>query len=161
VACHGNHDVAPATANMVGTGPDATCMKCHANDDKPRQVAVEIADRLRAASDQAAAARRAVERARGAGLHVAGASYALDRVATSEMNARGVVHTLDPARVREVTDEIERGSSDVMELVGEAQRARIAQRRGYFVALALAGLLLVTLALKAIQLDRRRRREAS
>jgi predicted CXXCH cytochrome family protein len=161
VACHGNHDIAPATALMVGVGPEATCMKCHANDEKPRQVAADIADRLRDAATRAATAREAVARAASAGLHVTGARYALDRVTTAEMRVRAEVHTLDPARVRAVTDEIAGSASDALRLVADAQAERAIQRRGYFVALGFACLLLVTLSLKALELDRRRRREAS
>ena len=99
-----------------------------------------------------------MDKARERGLRVAGAAYALDRVATAETKVRGVVHTLDPARVEAVVGDIDQAASDTLALVANAERARKTERRGYYVALALAGLLLLTLTLKARQLDRRRAR---
>jgi predicted CXXCH cytochrome family protein len=161
VVCHGNHDVAPASAALVGTTQEATCMKCHSKDDKPRKVAEDIANLLRNARDRAADARAAVDRAHTAGLHVDAAAFALDQVATAELKVRGVVHTLDPNRVGERVSAVERAASDAIAIVDDAERARRTERRGYLVALGLAGLLLVTLALKAAQLERRRRQGAS
>jgi len=158
VACHSNHDVTPATALMVGTGPDATCMKCHGHDEKPRKVADDIAGLLRGARARASEAREGVANARAEGLRVSGASYALDRVATAETKVRSVVHTLDPARVEAVVGEIDQAASEALSLVASAERDRRTERRGYYAALALAGLLLITLVLKARQLDRRRAR---
>ncbi len=160
VACHGNHDIHYATALMVGTGPDATCMKCHGHDDKPRQVADAIAGLLLTARPRAGDARDAVARAAERGLHISGASYALDRVSSAEMKVRTVVHTLDPARVGAVTGEIDEAVDETLKLVAQADRARTVERRGYYFAIGLAGLLLVMLVLKARQLDRRRARGA-
>ena len=66
VACHGNHDVVSPTALIVGTTPDAICMKCHTQDEKPRKVAEETSGLLRDARGRAEAARAAVHRARDA-----------------------------------------------------------------------------------------------
>jgi hypothetical protein len=156
VACHSNHDVAPASALLVGTTPDSACMKCHSHDEKPRKVADDIAALLRGARDHAAAARAQVAGAHDRGLHVAGASYALDRVATAELRVRGVVHTLDPAKVGARVAAVEAAAGEVSELVAAAEQVRRDERRGYYVALALAGLLLALLSLKAFQLRHRR-----
>ncbi len=158
VACHSNHDVAPASAILVGTTPDASCMKCHSHDEKPRKAADDIAALLRGARERAAEARAAVARARDRGQHITGAGLALDHVATAEMKVRGVVHTLDPARMEARIGEIDRAVAETLRLVADAERARLLERRGYYVALGLAGLLLLTLTLKVVQLDRRRRR---
>ncbi len=156
VVCHGNHDVAPATELLVGTTANASCMKCHTNDEKPRQVAADIATLLSGARQRAAEARDAVKRANDIGLRVAGATFALDKLATSELKLRGVVHTLDPARVKARVDDVDHDASDAMKFVSDAEQARKAERRGYYVALALAGLLFALLALKARELDRRK-----
>jgi hypothetical protein len=157
VACHGNHDVAPPTARLVGTTADASCMKCHSQDDKPRKVAEAIAALLETAREHADEVRATVARARAAGLHVAGTGYALDQVATAELKLRGVVHTLDPARLEAPIAALELAVGDARRLVADAEQTRRAERRGYYVALALALLLFVSLTLKSVQLDRRRR----
>jgi hypothetical protein len=160
VACHGNHDVAKASDILVGTGPDATCMKCHANDPKPRQVASDISELLRGARERAAVARAEVDRAAAAGLRIPGAAYALDQVTTSETKLRGVVHTLDIARLQALAAEVDASAGGTLTLVSNAERTRRAERRGYYVALGLGAVLLITLALKAIQLDRRSRQSS-
>jgi len=159
VVCHNNHDVAPATALLVGTTSEASCMKCHSTDEKPKKVADDIAALLRGARERAAGARAAVAKAHESGLHVTGAKYALDEVSTAEIKLRGVVHTLDPARVEGRVADIDRAVQKALGRVAEAERTRKLERRGYYVALSLAGLLFVTLALKALELDRRRRRQ--
>ena len=156
VVCHSNHDVAPATELLVGTSSNATCMRCHSKDDKPRQVAGDISAMLGGARQKAAEARDAVKRASDVGLHVSGAQYSLDKLSTAELKLRAVVHTLDPARVRARADDVDHHADEAVRLVEEAQQSRLSERRGYFVALALAGVLFVLLWLKAAQLDRRR-----
>ncbi|HEX7602951.1 MAG TPA: cytochrome c3 family protein [Polyangiaceae bacterium] len=157
VACHSNHDVAPASPQLVGTTSEAACMKCHSNDEKPRKVADDIAALLRGARDRAAEARAAVARAHDLGLHVPGAAYSLQQVTTAELKVRGVVHTLDPARVETSVSEINSAVDATLKQVADAEKVRSLERRDYFIALALASLLFVTLALKALELERRRR----
>jgi len=156
VACHGNHDIAPATALLVGTTSEATCMKCHSHDDKPRKVASDISDLLRGARDRAAAARAEVAGAQTRGLHVPGAGFALDRMTTAELRVRGVVHTLDPSKVEARVAAVDAAAGEVFQLVAGAEATRRTERRGYYMALALATLLLGTLGLKSLQLRRRR-----
>ncbi len=91
------------------------------------------------------------------GLHVTGARFALDRIATEELKLRGVVHTLDPARLAEPIAAVDLAASEAERLVLDAEKVRRDERRGYYLALALAGALFVSLVLKSIQLDRRRR----
>ncbi len=154
-----NHDVQPATELLVGTSSNATCMKCHSKDDKPRKVAGDISALLGGARQRAAEARGEIKRASDAGLHVGGAQYALDKLSTAERKLRGVVHTLDPARVQMRVADVEHGADEALRLVADAEQARKLERRGYYVALALAGLLFVLLGIRAAQLDKRRRSE--
>jgi hypothetical protein len=156
VVCHSNHDVAPATELLVGTSSNATCMKCHSKDDKPREVAGNISALLGGARQKAAEARDAVKRAGDIGLHIGGAQYSLDKLATAELKLRAVVHTLDPARVQARVNDVEANADEAMRLVTDAEQTRGRERRGYFVALGLAGVLFVLLRLRAGQLDKGR-----
>lgn len=158
VVCHSNHDVEPATELLVGTTANATCMKCHDNDEKPRKVAADISAMLGGARQKAAEARDSVKRANDSGLHVSGAAYALDKLATAELKLRGVVHTLDPARVQAQVDDVQSDAAEAVRFVHDAEEARKTERRGYYLALALAALLFGLLAFKAYQLDRRRKK---
>ncbi len=157
VACHSNHDVQPASSLMVGTTADATCMKCHSKDDKPRKIADELADLLRGARGRAAEARAMLARAREDGLHIAGAPYALDQIATAELKLRGVVHTLDPARLQAPVAAVDKAVDEAKRLVDDAARTRRLERHGYYAALGISCVLFLSLALKSFQLDRRRR----
>ena len=156
VVCHSNHDVAPATELLVGTSDNATCMKCHSKDDKPRDVAGSISNLLGGARQKAAQARDSVKRAGDMGLHVGGAQYALDKLATAELKLRAVVHTLDPARVQQRVNDVDANADEALRIVADAEQSRVRERRGYFVALGLAGVLFVLLRLRAAQLDKRR-----
>lgn len=157
VACHSNHDVARATALLVGTTPDATCMKCHGKDDKPRRVADEISGLLSDARTRAAEARSIVARAKEEGFHVAGVGPALERLAMAEQRLRASVHTLDPLRLKDPIETIHQSVDEAERLVSGARQVREHKRRGYYVELGLSGVLFGLLALKAVQLDRRRR----
>ena len=53
--------------------------------------------------------------------------------------------------------DIDKAVTDTLSLVSQAEGARRAERRGYYLALSLAALLLGTLLWKAYRLDRRRR----
>jgi hypothetical protein len=161
VACHGNHDIAPASPMLVGTTPEAACMKCHEKDEKPRQAADAIAAILGGARERAAAAREAVAQAHGKGLTVPGAKFSLSQVATSEQTLRAVVHTLDPSRVEAGVAEIDRAIQETLRLVAQAEHERKREVGDYYIALAFAGLLLITLLLKVRQVDKRRRTGAS
>jgi hypothetical protein len=158
VACHSNHDVAPASPLLVGMTPEAACSKCHMNDEKPRKVADDISTMLRGARDRAARARADVAEAHELGLKIVGASFALDKIKTAELKGRSVVHTLDPTRVEASVGDIDRAAEATEKLVADAKEIRRQERHDYYVALGLAGLFLVTLSLKVLQLERRRRR---
>jgi hypothetical protein len=160
VACHSNHDVAPASSLLVGVTPDATCTKCHATDEKPMKVADKLAGLLRHARDRAAQARATLARARTDGYHIAGAAYALDQVGTAELRLRPVVHTLDPDRMETAVAAVEKAVVAAEQLDVDARLARRIERRGYYAALALAVVLFTALLLKTMELDRRRRRGA-
>jgi hypothetical protein len=157
VACHGNHDIAQASPLLVGTTPEAACMKCHEHDAKPREAADAIATTLRGARDRAAAARAAVTRAHDKGLTVVGAKFSLGQIATSEQKLRATVHTLDASRVEAGVAEIDRAITETLRLVTEAEHERKVEVGDYYLALAFAAILLATLALKVRQLDKRRR----
>lgn len=157
-ACHGTHDIAPPTALLVGTTPDATCMKCHSHDDKPRRVAEQTASLLAGARERAAAARAEVSRAHDSGLHIAGTSFAIDRISTAELKLRGVVHTLDPAKLEGPIAAVDEAVNEAHRLVTDAEQMRKDVRRGYFLALSLAALLFASLGFKSWDLERRRRR---
>jgi hypothetical protein len=147
---------------LVGTSPEATCTKCHKEkaEEKPLKVATEIATLLRGARSRATEARALLAGARDAGLHVAGASFALDQLATAENKLRGVVHTLDPSRLEGPVASVDRAVAELQRLVRDSESTRKNERRGYFVALGLASALFLSLVLKAIDLDRRRKKSA-
>ena len=127
--------------------PNATCMKCHSKDDKPRKVAerhrgaarrrapdraAEARDAGRARGRRGPARRRAQLRARQA--RDRGAQAARRRPHARSGARRGARRRRRPRRRRAPC-----GSWPT------PSRSRKLERRDYFVALALAGLLFVTL----------------
>ena len=117
----------PRRALIVGTTPDATCMKCHSQDDKPREVAGDIARCSRGARARGRGRARRRRRARTTrGLHVAGAR--LRARSARDGGAPGcarVVHTLDPgARRGRAVAAVDAAADEAMQLVADARAAR-------------------------------------
>jgi len=157
--CHGSHAVAPARG-LLGMGPDSACGRCHAKDPRPREIAGQLAGLLASVDALDDAASAALASARGEGLYLPGAAHALDRVRTARLDLSTRVHALSVARVTEGVRAARPIVEEVRGLVARARGERAYERRGYFVALAVAVLLLGLLILKSVRLSRRRSRGA-
>lgn len=159
VPCHGDHDVA-RTSWLAGMAPDSSCSKCHANDEKPKKVAEEVARILNEIEAEEHSVSVAIAEARSAGLLVPDASFALDRLRTSKIRLIATVHTLDVRQLTEDANAARSVAAEARDILARARRDRQVERRGYFAAIGVASLLFVLLVLKALELARRRRRSA-
>lgn len=154
VQCHGNHDVKPPTAAMLGMHDGALCATCHGDDPGARAATAMRAsvDRLRDAIDGAASR---VDRLQTSGMEVSAERLALREARSQLTLSRTEMHSLDPAAVASVvtaglafTTQVDRaGAAALAEL-----RVR---RRGLAVSLAAILLVVVALIAKIRQIDRR------
>jgi hypothetical protein len=156
VQCHSNHAVLKPSDSMLGTGPHTVCAECHTDaDDKgtigANKMRADI-DRLKNGIGEAGAL---VARVKNAGIEVGNDELALDEASTKLTLARTEIHTSDPAQVAPVI-------ADGMKIVGtinqDGQRGLAElqfRRRGLAGALGAILLVVVALALKVRQIDRR------
>lgn len=155
--CHGHHDVV-ATSWTAGMAPDSACSKCHSKSDKPRRVAEEISKLINGVNADQHAAVVDVKLAKERGLYVPDADYALSKLSTAKQHLRVSAHALDLVQLREEAANVKREADAAQNAVKRAKKELAVQRRGYYVALALAALLFVLLLLRALRLSRGRTR---
>jgi predicted CXXCH cytochrome family protein len=157
VPCHGDHGV--RHESWLGSmAPDSSCARCHSKDKDPKRVAEEIGRLLRDVDNKTRQAELAVKDAQSSGLYVPDAALTVERLRTARIRLTNNIHTLN---LEDITDEVATIgpiTEEVHRHVGDAKAERQTERRGYYAALALAGLLFVLLTLKAVQLARRRSR---
>lgn len=157
VPCHGDHDVTRSSW-LAGMTPDSACSKCHTQDEKPKQVAGQIAQMLSDVEADEHGMKVAIDDARQRGLFMPSAQYSLERLHTARLRLVATVHTLDLERLGGDVAAAKAIAQEGRGLVDGAQRARALERRGYYAAIAVASILFILLTLKAAQVARRRAR---
>ncbi|MEZ4219420.1 MAG: cytochrome c3 family protein [Polyangiaceae bacterium] len=160
VPCHGDHGVKHESW-LVGMAPDSACQRCHSKDEDPKRVATEVARLLRSVDDTLRESELALKDARARGLYVPDAALTVERLRTSRIRLISNVHTLNLEALTDEVAAIAPLSDEAHRLVAAANKERETERRGYYVALVLAGVLFALLSAKAFQLSRRRSRSAT
>lgn len=159
VPCHGDHEVT-RTSWLAGMTPDSACSKCHSKDDKPKNVAIDIARLLDEVQNAEHAAVFELGEAKRAGLLVPDASYTVDRLHTAKIRLITTVHALNVAQLGEDANKAKTLASEARALVAKAKDARRLERRGYFFAIGVTSVLFVLLVVQSIVLAQRRKRES-
>jgi hypothetical protein len=155
VPCHSNHAIVDTTW-LAGMSPDSACSKCHSKSDKPKRVAEAIERVIDGVNGEEHSVRLEVARAQAAGLYVPDAVYALHRLHTAKLGLSVTTHTLDLQVLRNGADAVDQAAARARTAVQRAQREERIERRGYFVALALAVMLFALLLLKGLGRGRSR-----
>jgi hypothetical protein len=156
VECHGNHAVAPPSDAMVGTGTGTLCATCHTGQDDKGGAA---ADRMRGSIDRLkagiASSDALLSRIKNAGIEVGAEELSVGEARSHLTLARTELHAADPAGV----DKVIADGLTILAGVDEAGQKGVAElryrRRGLAVSLAAILLVVVALALKVRQIDRR------
>ena len=157
VECHSNHAVLQPSDDMLGTSKNAVCASCHTEKDDPGFVAANVMrtniDSFKAAIDKDSAL---ITRVKNAGMEVGTEELAISEVRTKLTMARTEMHTFNPATVAQVIND---GMKDLtgVEKAGNQDLANLRFRRtGLFLSLVAILFIVVGLALKIRDLDRRR-----
>ena len=160
VECHGNHAIAQPSDDMLGTTGKGICAPCHSADDKgdKGRIAAEAMrsdiERLKTGVEASSAL---IARVKNAGIEVSDDELALREARTKLTLARTEMHGFDAAAVTPVIAE---GLTIVKDVDERGQRgvAELRFRRSGLAA-SLAAILLVVLGLawKVKQIDRRRK----
>ncbi|MBM2815105.1 MAG: hypothetical protein HW421_1867 [Ignavibacteria bacterium] len=92
--CHGNHGIMPTTDNMIGTGSETTCIKCHDESDKGKGN--EYAYEMRRLIDSLKADEKNVlsllGQANALGMDVADAMFAMKDIRQVLIQTRTCIH---------------------------------------------------------------------
>jgi predicted CXXCH cytochrome family protein len=158
VECHGNHAVLKPSDEMLGATGHAICATCHSgNDDKGAAGAERMRggiEHLKASVDRAGAL---LARIRNAGIEVSDDELALREARTKLTLARTEMHAANPPAVDAVLADGEKIVGEVEKNGQRGQGELSYRRRGLGVSLGAIMLVVVGLALKLRQIDRRAR----
>ena len=157
VECHSNHAILPPSDEMLGTSGPAICLTCHDGRDDAGFIAAgkmrASIDRLKSAIDKNA---DLLAHLQNAGMEVSSQELALAEARTKLTQARMEMHAFSPPAVDPVVDDGMKILGGVEEAGARALADLRFRRRGLFVSLGAILLVVVALALKIRDLDRRR-----
>jgi predicted CXXCH cytochrome family protein len=156
VECHSNHAVLKPSDAMLGTDAHAICGSCHMGADDKGAAAAETMRRaieqLKSGIDLSSAL---LARVKNAGMEMSPQDVALASARSTLTLARTELHAFDPARLTPI---VEQGMTIVADVnrAGDGAVAELSyRRRGLLVSLGAILLVVVALALKIRQVDRR------
>jgi predicted CXXCH cytochrome family protein len=154
VACHGNHEVLRPTDDMLGTGPTAVCIGCHAPDSNGYRAATEMRSAVGALSGAIAAAEEALGRATTAGMEVSEQEFALQETLEALVKTRNQVHAFDLAALQELARPATEKAQGVERTARVALDEFAARRRLAIIPLGVIAVVGVLLYAKIRSLDR-------
>ena len=155
VACHGNHEVLRPTDDMLGTGPTAVCIGCHAPDSNGYRAAAEMRSAVGALSGAIAAAEEALGRATTAGMEVSEQEFALQETREALVKTRNEVHAFDLAALQELARPATEKAQGVERTARVALDEFAARRRLAIIPLGVIAVVGVLLYAKIRSLDRK------
>jgi predicted CXXCH cytochrome family protein len=158
VECHSNHAVLKPTDDMLGVTGHGVCASCHSAADKTdKGAAAAVAmrgdiERLKSGIDQTGAL---ISRVKNAGIEVSDQQLALREASTKLTLARTEMHAFSPDTVAPIIAE----GLTIVKSTDEAGQRGVGElrfrRRGLFISLGAILIVVVGLALKVRQIDRR------
>ena len=105
VTCHGYHDTVHPTDEMVGTGPESVCIRCHKPGDKGYQMAHQIYTLLSELSTKHEEARAVVKQAEQKGMEVSDSQFVFNDVLQIVIKAQTLTHSLDFPQIESTVEE--------------------------------------------------------
>jgi predicted CXXCH cytochrome family protein len=157
--CHGNHGITPASKEMVGTGEQALCVRCHSATTNAKGFATAavmrgLVDSLESSEGRAHAL---LDDAEQKGMEVSEAKFRLRDVHQARLESRTMVHAFNEAKFRDVA---EKGLGIAAEVAGEGTKAvdeYYFRRIGLGVSTSIMTVLAVSLGLYIRRIERRQR----
>ena len=156
VECHGNHAVPKPSDEMLGTDARSLCGMCHSGgDDKGAQAAARMRGDFERLKTGLARSGATVDGLKNAGMEMSAQELAIGTARTRLTLARAEMHTFDPARVGPVVAEGLTALADVDAAGNKAAADLRFRRRGLAASLAAILLVVLALAAKIRQIERR------
>ena len=156
VECHSNHAVLKPSDEMLGTDTGSLCGTCHSGaDDKGAQAAAQMRgdiERLKAGLGRSSAS---VDGLKNAGMEMSAQELAIGTARTRLTLARTEMHTFDAAHVTPVVAE-GMAALAAVDAAGDKAAAELRfRRRGLAASLGAILLVVLALAVKIRQIERR------
>jgi len=147
VVCHGNHAITYPTDTMLGTGPDAVCMRCHTPGDRCDQARAELLANLTRLDKAVKSADQILRLAESSGMEVSEARLAQDQARDSLTKARVTIHSFRPDLVDQDVQAGLKIAANNLQAGKEAMVERNRRRAGLGVSLIAIGMVLLGLRL--------------
>src|SRR5208282_25199 len=147
VVCHSNHGISHPTDAMLGTGPDAVCMRCHTPGDACDQARAGLLSDLGRLDEAINKADQVLGVAESSGMEVSEARLGQNQARDSLTKARVTIHSF---RKDLVDQDIQAGLSTAAKNLQAGQKAmaeRNYRRVGLGMSLIAIGIVLVGLRL--------------
>jgi predicted CXXCH cytochrome family protein len=160
VECHGNHAILKPSDDILGVTGNGICQPCHTKEDKGDKGAA-AAETMRTRFEELKGgierSRALIANVKNAGIDVSDEELALREAGTKLTLARTEMHAFEPTRVEPIIAEGAKIVADV-DAAGQQGVAELQfRRRGLAVSLGAILIVVVGLALKVRQLDKRPR----
>jgi cytochrome b6 len=158
VTCHGHHDVAHPTDELIGTGERTVCGQCHEPGDECDQQAVEARTVIDRYAKAVEGAEEILTQAERAGMEVNEALFMLDKEGVSGLvETRALIHSFDTARLVARAEEGLEVAETARQAGEEALEELSFRRKGLALSLVFIGLMLAGLYAKIREVDRRQK----
>jgi len=153
VVCHGNHGIAYPTDAILGTGPDAVCMRCHTPGDKCDQARAGLLANLTRLDKAIKGADQILLLAESSGMEVSEARLRQDQARDSLTKARVTIHSFRTDLVDQDTQAGLKIAATNLQAGKEAMVERNRRRAGLGVSLIAIVMVLVGLRLYIKKLE--------
>jgi hypothetical protein len=152
IVCHSNHAVLLPNDDMLGVGPNSTCITCHSEGDSQYALADSMHKNIQGARTRLAEANDLLTRAARAGVEVTPDLFALKEGQDKVVEARVLVHSFDAERFLKAAGEAQAVGDHGLE-AGRRAFAELRYRRtGLVIFLVIVVAVIAGLSLKAREL---------
>lgn len=156
--CHGNHEIVTATNQLIGTTPDAVCIKCHTQSENSKgyYAAAQMRKLLDSLTTDEKDAIRLVEEAEQKGMEVSEPKFKLRDVRQARLEVRTIIHAFNQEKFAEAAS---KGFALTSEIKAEATSAVdqfYFRRLGLILATLIISLISVALYIYIRRLDKKK-----
>jgi predicted CXXCH cytochrome family protein len=151
--CHQNHEIRPASDEMLGLNEGAVCASCHSEGDAGGVAAAEMRGMIDSLRLEIDSARVVLETAENAGMEVSGPLASLNDAQSALITSRAALHSFDP---EVVAAEVEPGTEVSQAALARGEKALRdlqVRRIGLAVSVLIIAGLIVGLILKIKEIE--------
>lgn len=155
--CHGNHLIRKPTDEMLGTGPEAVCVRCHEPGSSQHLAAQRMREAIERLKGRLNDAQAKVGQAARLGMAVADAEFELHEAQAQLTQARAYVHSFSAQTLEPIAEEGVGHAAKAHEQGEQAVQEFYFRRKGLWVTLAIVALLALALIFTIREIESRRR----